>query len=208
MFRKKRIKIIVVWVAVFFAMYGQMLFDYPHIFAQTTMNQEMIMLDSDVPPGFPGDTSDCDIDCQLIEIARQRVASLQSQVQEKVKDIQTKHNELNLLKALQANFKEIDYSFADDSTPETPFSGTMAGLKEKIIRNSAKFDEDNRELGRSLMKIRMKQDVEDATNLVQSRIDSYTIELEQDFISLQTLNTQLQEAITLLNNLLKKQGTP
>ncbi|MGN7382621.1 Uncharacterised protein [Chlamydia abortus] len=204
--RKNIVKFLAVWMGVMIAMSGLMPFNSPYVSAQAAVKQAMMLNTSGFSPGFPGDPGSCDIECQLIEVQRKRVEMLQNQVSEKLDDIRLKQTEQSKLVSLLTKFNELHRSFAADSTPKTPIPSTVAGSKEDIIRGSAELNESNHDLRRSLVKIRMKQDIEQAVDSVQTRIDFYKTELEQDWMEFQSLNEKLQEAIKILNDLLKKQG--
>lgn len=174
--------------------------------AQAAAKQEMMFDTSSFPPGYPSDPGDCNIECLMIEVQRQRVENLQNEVREKLDEIKWKQTEQSKLSNLLNKINELQLSFAADSTPKTPILSTAAGLKEDVIRGAADLDESNHHLRSILIKIRMKQDIEQAVAPVQTKLDFYTTEFEQDWIELQALNKKLQEAIEILNNLLKKRG--
>jgi hypothetical protein len=199
--RKDIVRTMLIGISVMIAGVNGMPLDSPSVAAQSVVKQEMIVQTSSLPPGYPGD---CDIECQLIEVARQRVANLQNQVGEKVNEIRLKSNEQSKLLSLLNTADELHRSFAADSPSATPIPSTAASLKEDMIRGAAGLDEVNRDLRNRLIKVRMKQDVDQAMEPLQTRIDFYTTEIQEDFIELQTLNEKLQEAMDILNNLLRK----
>lgn len=202
--RKTIVKFMSVWMSAMIVVSGLMPFDSLYASAHAAVKQEMMMTASSFPPGYPELPGDCDIDCIMIEIQRERVEMLQNQVNEKIDNIRLKQKEYSKLEKLFTDLNDLHLSFSADSTPETPIPSTAAGFKEDIIRASVELNENNHALGRSLIKIRMKQDIESAVESLSKKIDDYDAEIVQDLLELQLLREELQEAIRILDGLLNK----
>lgn len=199
--RKTIVKFMSVWMSAMIVVSGLMPFDSLYASAHAAVKQEMMMTASSFPPGYPDFPGDCDI-CLIIEIQRERVEMLQNQVNEKIDNIRLKQKEYSKLEKLFTDLNDLHLSFSADSTPETPIPSTAAGFKEDIIRASVELNENNHALGRSLIKIRMKQDIESAVESLSKKIDDYDAEIVQDLLELQLLREELQEAIRILDGLL------
>ncbi len=171
---------------------------YPiYVSAQSDLKEEN-MHD---PTSIPGEDT---IEEQLIRVARERVNILANQVAEKRNEITLKQDEQSKFLRLLNKINELDRSFPANSSLKTPISSIVAELKEDIIRSAASLDESDYELKKSLIKIRMKQDVDQIVAPLQTKLNVYTTELEQDWNEFQSLNDKLREAIEILNNLLQK----
>lgn len=201
--RKTIVKFMSVWMSAMIVVSGLMPFDSLYASAHAAVKQEMMMTAYSFPPGYPELPGDCDdIDCIMIEIQRERVEMLQNQVNEKIDNIRLKQKEYSKLEKLFTDLNDLHLSFSADSTPETPIPSTAAGFKEDIIRASVELNENNHALGRSLIKIRMKQDIESAVESLSKKIDDYDAEIVQDLLELQKLREDLQKEIEILDGLL------